>query len=164
MAQFHLKGSQFHTQGHLPKFGEEAPDFTLVAGDLSEKTLASFEGKLKVLNVFPSLDTGTCQLSVKRFDFEAKKRKDIVFLNISKDTPFAQGRFCKLESLSSVINLSAFSSSFAQDYGLEIIDGPMKGFLARSQLVLDLNNKVIYSKLNEELSVEPDYEALLKVL
>ena len=164
MAQFKLKGTVFNTLGELPEIGTKAPDFNLVAEDLSEKTLASYDGKIKVLNIFPSTDTGTCQLSVKRFNKEAQKRDDVVFLNVSKDTPFAQGRFCGTESLSSVINLSAFRSSFGKDYGIEIIDGPMKGFLARAQFILAENNTVLYAQLNEELSIEPDYEALLSHL
>ena len=164
MAQITLKGNPFHTSGDIPSVGSTAPDFTLVAGDLSDASLATYAGKKKVLNIFPSVDTGICALSVKRFNADAAGREDTVVLNISADLPFAQGRFCGAEGVEDAVSLSSFRSSFAQDYGLEIVDGPLAGLASRVVLVLDANNTVLHAEQVPEIAQEPDYAAALAAL
>jgi thioredoxin-dependent peroxiredoxin len=164
MAQITLKGNPFHTSGDIPSVGSTAPDFTLVAGDLSDASLATYAGKKKVLNIFPSVDTGICALSVKRFNADAAGREDTVVLNISADLPFAQGRFCGAEGVEDAVSLSSFRSSFAQDYGLEIVDGPLAGLASRVVLVLDANNTVLHAEQVPEIAQEPDYAAVLAAL
>jgi thiol peroxidase len=164
MAQITLKGNAISTNAELPSVGATAFDFKLVAGDLSEKSLADFAGKKKVLNIVPSLDTGVCQASARRFNTEASSLADTVVLNISMDLPFAQKRFCESEGLDQVINLSAFRSDFASAYGVKIENGPLAGLTARSVLVLDENNKVLHAELVPEIVQEPNYEAALAAL
>lgn len=164
MAQITLKGNPFHTNGAIPRVGSTAPDFTLVASDLSDATLATYAGKKKVLNIFPSVDTGICALSVRRFNADAGGRDDTVVLNISADLPFAQGRFCGAEGIDNAISLSSFRSSFAQDYGLEIVDGPLAGLASRVVLVLDADNTVLHAEQVPEIAQEPDYAAALAAL
>ncbi len=164
MVKITLKGNSINTSGTLPSVGSVAKDFALVKGDLSEASLNTFPGKKKLLNIFPSLDTGTCSTSVKKFADAAQNLKDVVVINISKDLPFAQGRFCSSEGVKGVETLSAFRSSFAKDYGLEIIDGPLKGLCSRAVVVLDENNRVIYSEQVSEIAQEPDYAKALEAL
>jgi thiol peroxidase len=164
MAKITLKGNSCNTSGNIPAIGSTAPDFTLVASDLSEASLATYAGKKKVLNIFPSVDTGICALSVKRFNADAAGRDDSVVLNISADLPFAQKRFCGAEGIDNAISLSSFRSSFAQDYGLEIVDGPLAGLASRVVLVLDADNTVLHAEQVPEIAQEPDYEAALAAL
>ena len=164
MAQITLKGNPINTSGTLPETGGTAPDFNLTAGDLSDATLESYAGKKKVLNIFPSVDTGVCALSVKAFNAKAGSREDAVVLNISADLPFAQGRFCGAEGIENAINLSSFRSSFATDYGLKIVDGPLAGLCSRCVIVLNENNEVLYSEQVPEIAQEPDYDAALSAL
>jgi thioredoxin-dependent peroxiredoxin len=161
MAQVTLRGNAIHTSGELPQVGAVAPQFTLVGGDLSEKSLADFAGKKKILNIVPSLDTGVCQASARRFNSEAAALEGVVLLNISQDLPFAQKRFCESEGLDQVVNLSAFRSDFAQAYGVELVDGPLKGLTARSVVVLDEQDRVVHAELVPEIAQEPDYAAAL---
>ena len=162
MATITLKGNPIHTAGDLPAQGNQAPDFSLLRGDLSRGTLASFPGK-KVLNIFPSVDTPVCATSVRKFNKLASE-KGITVLNISEDLVFAQKRFCGAEGLDKVEVLSAFRSSFGKDYGLEITEGPFTGLTARAVLVLDENNKVIHAELVPEIAQEPNYDAALAAL
>ena len=155
MAEIKLKGNPVHTKGELPQVGERAPDFTLVDADLNEVSLQDFKGKKKVLNVFVSIDTPTCATSVKKFE---KMDGDFVVLNISMDLPFALGRFCGAEGIQESKSLSGFRSSFGSDYGLEIVDGPLKGLFARAVIVLDEENRVLKSELAPEVTEEPSYE------
>ncbi len=164
MTEIKLKGKAINTSGTIPKKGAKASDFALVKQDLSEVNLSTFGNKKKVLNIFPSLDTGTCAMSVRQFYKKIPNSKELVVLNISKDLPFAQKRFCDAEGLANVESLSAFRSSFAKDYGLEIAEGPLKGLCSRVVIVLDENNKVIYSEQVPEITQEPDYDAVLASL
>lgn len=165
MAKITLKGNAINSIGNLPTAGTKAPDFQLVANDLSVKSLKDFAGKKLVLNIFPSLDTGTCAASVRRFNAEASKLANTEVLCISKDLPFAQARFCGAEGLEDVHNLSDFrDGKFGKDYGVEIIDGPLAGLESRAVVVLDEKGTVIYTQQVAEIVDEPDYEAALAAL
>jgi thiol peroxidase len=165
MAQITLKGNPINTIGELPAVGSKAPAFTLVKDDLSIKTLADYKGQKVVLNIFPSLDTGTCAASVRRFNAEASKLDNTVVLCISKDLPFAQARFCGAEGLKDVHNLSDFrGGQFGKDYGVEIVDGPLAGLESRAVVVLDEEGTVIYTQQVGEIVDEPDYDAALAAL
>lgn len=162
MATITLKGNPIHTSGDLPKTGSQAPDFVLVKADLSDVSLASFKGKKKILNIVPSLDTGTCAASAKRFNEEIKKLSDSVVLTVSMDLPFAQDRFCKAENLANVIALSDMrKKDFGKRYGVEIVDGPLAGLLSRAVVVLDASDKVVYTQQVPEIAQEPDYDKAL---
>jgi len=161
MAQITFKGNPVHTSGTLPPKGERAPDFELVRSDLSTATLARYEGKAKVLNIFPSIDTSVCAASVRAFHEQASATPGVVVLDISADLPFASSRFCAAEGLENVETLSTFRSRFGDDYGVRMTDGPLAGLLARAVVVLDRDNRVVYSQLVPEIAQEPDYEAAL---
>ncbi len=152
------------TSGDLPAVGSSAKDFTLVAGDLSEKNLSSYEGKRKILNIVPSLDTPVCASSARKFNEAAANLNNTVVLVISADLPFAQGRFCETEGLKDVDTLSTFRSSFAQDYQLDIVAGPLAGLCSRAVIVLNENNEVIYTEQVPEITQEPNYESALASL
>ena len=165
MAQVTLRGNPVQVEGELPQAGTQAPDFTLTAGDLSDATLATFAGKRKVLNIFPSVDTPTCATSVRKFNAQANEVTNTVVLCISSDLPFAQKRFCGTEGLDNVLSLSDFrNADFAVDYGVSIADGPLRALTARAVVVLDENNNVLHSELVPEIGQEPNYEAALAVL
>lgn len=165
MAKITFKGSDVHTNGTLPAVGTVAPDFKSVKGDLSELSLSDLRGKRVVINVFPSLDTSVCAASVRRFNKEAALLHNTVVLALSKDLPFAQGRFCTTEGIDKVIALSAFRCSCFEDkYGMLMTDGPLKGLLARGVIVIDENDKIIYEELVSEITEEPNYEAAIAVL
>ena len=165
MAVVTLKGTEFHTNGDLPAVGSQAPEFRLVASDLSDVTLANYAGKKKLLNIVPSLDTPVCAISTLKFNGYAKSHPDTIILIISADLPFAQSRFCTGEKLENVIPLSIMRSRhFAKDYGVLMDDGPLAGLTARAVVVLDQNNKVVYTQLVPEIAEEPDYAAALKAL
>ena len=161
MATVTLKGNPFNTNGNLPANGETV-NFSLVASNLSEKTLADYQAKRLVLNIFPSIDTGTCAASVRHFNIDASKLENTVVLSISKDLPFALNRFCGAEGISNVETLSAFRSN---DFdALILTDGPLKGLLSRCIIVADENGNVIYTEQVAEIVDEPNYEAVLNVL
>lgn len=162
MARITLKGNPTQTSGELPAVGAAAPDLSLVKTDLSEATLASFAGKTRVLNIFPSVDTPTCATSVRQFNTKATGRDGVVVLNISADLPFAQKRFCAVEGIEGAVALSAFRSRFADDYGIRIADGPLEGLCARAVVVVDPKGKVTYTELVPEISSEPNYDAALR--
>lgn len=164
MAQITLRGDAINTNGELPQVGSQAPDFVLTTGELADVTLASYEGKKKLLNIVPSLDTPTCQLSTKKFNDAAKQHENAVFLTVSADLPFAQGRFCQAENLEVIQSLSTMRSTFSEDYGVKIVDGPLAGVTGRAVLVLDEDNKVIHSELVPEIAQEPDYDSALATL
>lgn len=159
-----FSGNPVQLKGALPTVGAAAPAFTLTAADLADKTLADFAGKRKVLNIFPSIDTGVCQQSVRTFNQRAAALNNTVVLCVSADLPFAQARFCGAEGLDNVVTLSSFRSSFAQDYGVALADGALRGLTARAVVVLDENNKVLHAELVPEIGQEPNYEAALAVL
>lgn len=159
-----LKGNSISLGGTFLQAGAQAKPFTLVTKDLSEATLDTYQGKRKILNIFPSVDTGVCAASVRKFNQLASGLDNTVVLCISADLPFAQVRFCGAEGLDNVVTLSAFRSNFAQDYGVEMTTGPLQGLTARSVVVLDENNNVIYSQLVPEITEEPDYDNALSSL
>ncbi len=164
MSAITLKGNKIYTSGKLPKVGKTAKKFKLVKADLSIAKLKDFKGKKTVLNIFPSLDTGTCAASVRQFNKIASEKEANV-LCISRDLPFAQARFCGAEGLDNVITLSDFKrGKFGKKYGLEIIDGPLAGLHSRAVIVLDENLNVIYTEQVPEIVDEPNYDAVLKHL
>jgi len=165
MAKITLKGNAINSIANLPENGTQAPDFKLVANDLSEKSLADFAGKKVVLNIFPSLDTPTCAASVRRFNAEASKLENTVVLCISKDLPFAQARFCGAEGLEDVHTLSGFrGNDFSNAYGTLIVDGPLAGLESRAVVVLNEKGEVTYSQQVPEIVDEPNYDEVLKAL
>ena len=164
MATITLKGNPIHTIGNLPKVGSTAPNFKLTKTDLTEATLADFSGKKKILNIFPSVDTGVCATSVKTFYAKTRTLPNIVVLNISADLPFAQKRFCGTEGIENAVSLSTFRSTFGKDWGVTITDGPLVGLCSRAVVVLDENNKVLYAEQVPEIAQEPNYEATLASL
>lgn len=164
MAKVTLKGNPFNTSGDLPTAGKQAPEFTLVKTDLSEIKNSELKGKRVVLNIFPSVDTPTCATSVRTFNQKASDLDNTVVVCVSQDLPFALARFCGAEGLDKVIPASAFRSSFASDYGVKLVDGPLSGLTARAVVVLDTDGKVLYNELVSEVAHEPDYDAALKAL
>ena len=164
MAKITLAGNPINTLGELPKIGEHAKHFTLVATDLSEKSLSDFSGKKLVLNLFPSIDTGICSASARKFNQEAASLENTIVINISKDLPFALSRFCAAEGLENILTLSDFRGSFSKDYEVEILDGPLKGLISRAVIILDEIGKVIYTEQVPEIKQEPNYESALSVL
>jgi len=164
MAQLKHAGNPITTNGELPKVGSKAPDFHLVDAALNDVHLADFKGK-KILNIVPSLDTGICATSARKFNEFAKKRSDVTVLTISADLPFAQHRVCAAENIENLKTLSMMRSrNFAKDYGVLIQDGKLAGICARSVVVLDENDKVIYTELVPEIATEPNYDAAIAVL
>lgn len=164
MAKTALKGNPVDTNADLPSVGSKAPEFTLVKTDLSEANLAEFSGKRLVLNIFPSIDTPTCAQSVRTFNSQASAMENTVVACVSQDLPFAQARFCGAEGLENVVSLSGFRSTFAKDYGVEIINGPLVGLTARAVIVLDTEGQVTHVELVGEIANEPDYAAALAAL
>ena len=165
MATITLKGDPISTNGELPSVGDTAPDFKLVDASLADVGLGNYAGKKKLLNIVPSLDTPVCATSTKKFNDFAKDRDDTVMLMISADLPFAMGRFCSAEGADNVVPLSLMrSKAFAKDYGVLIQDGPLAGITARAVVVLDEDNKVIYTELVPEIAQEPDYDAAIAAL
>jgi thiol peroxidase len=165
MATITLKGNTIHTSNELPKIGTQAPDFTLVKNDLSKSSLTDYNGSKVVLNIFPSIDTGTCAASVRQFNKEAAELENTKVLCISRDLPFAQARFCGAEGIENVINLSDFATGdFGKNYGLQIIDGPLANLHSRAVVVLDESGKVIYTEQVGEIVDEPNYKAALEAL
>ncbi|MGB5366669.1 MAG: thiol peroxidase [Polyangiales bacterium] len=161
MATTALKGTPVHTNRDLPVKGSTAPDFLLVASDLSEKTLADFAGKKKILTINPSYDTPVCQTAARTFNQRAASLGNAVVLVVSSDLPFAQKRFCVAEGLEGVVPLSTFRGSFLQDYGVEMIDGAMKGLAARAIVVVDENDKVVHTEMVADIVQEPNYDAAI---
>ena len=165
MADITLKGNACHTSGELPAVGSDAPDFKLTGADLADVSLENFAGKKKLLNIVPSLDTPTCAISTQKFNSAMAAKSDAVALVISADLPFAQKRFCGAEGIDNVISLSMMrGKGFAKDYGMLITDGPLAGLCGRAVVVLDANNKVVYTQLVGEIADEPDYDAALAAL
>jgi thiol peroxidase len=165
MAKITLGGNPINTNGDLPKTGTKSPDFTLVKTDMSEASLKDVTGKKVILNIFPSVDTGVCAMSIRKFNEKAAALDNTVVLCISKDLPFAQKRFCGAEGIENVVMLSGYrNNTFAKEYGVEVLDGGFKGLDARAVVVLDADHKVIYSELVSEIGTEPNYEAALKAL
>ncbi|PIE33767.1 MAG: lipid hydroperoxide peroxidase [Ilumatobacter coccineus] len=161
MAQVTLRGNPFHTNGDLPSVGSKAPAYTVVGGDLSEITSDSLAGKKVILNIFPSIDTPTCAMSVRAFNAKASALDNTVVVCVSQDLPFAAKRFCGAEGLDDVLTGSGFRGSFADDYGIRLQDGPLAGLMARCVVVVDESGTVTYTQLVSEIGDEPDYEGAL---
>ena len=165
MAAITLGGNPINTSGELPKIGTPLADFKLVKNDLSIATLADFSGKRAVLNIFPSIDTGTCAASVRKFNETAANLNNTVVLCISRDLPFAQKRFCGAEGIENVVNLSDFQNgSFGKTNGLEITDGVLTGLHSRAVIVIDEKGTILHTEQVQEIADEPNYEAALAVL
>ncbi len=165
MAKITLQGNPLETVGNLPNTNTKAPDFNLVAGDLSEKKLNDFSGNKLILNIFPSVDTGTCATSVREFNKKAASLENTKVLCISRDLPFAQGRFCGAEGIENVVMLSDFATgNFGKQYGLEIANGPLKSLHSRCIVVINEEGNVTYTEQVNEVVDEPNYEAALKAL
>ncbi|QXP74128.1 thiol peroxidase [Tenacibaculum sp. AHE15PA] len=165
MATITLKGNSINTTGNLPKNGSKATDFYLVATDLSIKKLADFSGSRLILNIFPSVDTGTCATSVREFNKKVAGLDNTKVLCISRDLPFAQGRFCGAEGIENVIMLSDFATGkFGKDYGLEITNGPLANLHSRCIVIINEEGNVVYTEQVSEVVDEPNYETALKAL
>ena len=164
MATITFQNNPLHTCGQLPEIGSNAPDFSLANSELENVSLKNYAGKRKILNIVPSLDTPTCAASARKFNQKAGNFENTVVLLVSADLPFAQCRFCEIESLDSVEALSTFRSTFAKDYGVEICDSALAGLTARAIVIIDEQDKVIYTQLVSELAHEPDYEAVFAAL
>lgn len=165
METVYFQGNPCHTYGSLPAVGEKAPCFTLVDQNLKEIRCNDFMDRKVVLNIFPSLDTDVCAASVRRFNKEAASIPDVAVICVSMDLPFAAKRFCTAEGIDNLIVASAFRSPlFAQKYGLQLVDGPLAGLLARAVIIYDGDLKVIYEELVDEIATEPDYRAALAAL
>ena len=162
MAKITIQGNPVNTNGNLPNTGSAAPDFVLSGKDLTDIHLKNFKGRKVILNIFPSLDTSVCAASVRRFNKEAASLENTVVLAISRDLPFAHERFCTAEGIEGVITLSEMRDFvFGDRYGIRIVEGPLKGLLARSVVVIDEEGKVKYTQLVPELTHEPDYKDVL---
>lgn len=166
MAKTAFQGSPVTLAGEFVQVGAQAPDFSLVKGDLTSFTLADVKGKYALLNIFPSMDTGVCAASVRKFNQLASQMGNTVVLAISKDLPFAQGRFCTAEGIENVIPLSdyRYTSDFGEKYGVLMSDGVLCGLLARAIVIINPEGKVVYTELVPEITQEPDYEAALAAL
>lgn len=165
MAAITLGGKTINTSGELPKTGTKAIDFNLVKTDLSTAALADFAGSKLVLNIFPSIDTGTCAASVRKFNLLANELVNTKILSISRDLPFAQKRFCGAEGLENVINLSDFNAgTFGKDYGLEMTDGPLSGLHSRVIIIIDENGMIKYTEQVSEIADEPNYDNALAAI
>lgn len=165
MSQVTLHGKPVNVAGRFPVAGEQARPFTLVGKDLSDVALASFSGKRKLLNIFPSVDTGVCATALRKFNELASKPDNAVVLGISVDLPFAQARFCGAEGLERVVMLSTMRGrEFLEGYGVAIADGPLAGLAARAVVVLDADDRVVHAQLVNEIGEEPDYDAALAAL
>jgi len=165
MAKVTFQDTETNTIGSLPSVGDMAPDFLLSKTDLSDITVSDLKGKKVVLNIFPSIETPVCSLSVKRFNAEVEKLENTEIICVSKDLPFAHARFNAEEEIKNVISVCELRDlSFGENYGVRIIDGPLAGLFARALVVLDENSKVIFTQLVPEIAQEPDYDAALQVL
>ncbi|MCC2590866.1 thiol peroxidase [Chryseobacterium sp. MFBS3-17] len=161
MANITLHGNAIHSIGNLPENGSTLKDFSLIDEDLNEKTKGDYQGKKKIFNIFPSIDTGVCAASARKFNEEAGNLENTVVINVSRDLPFALKRFCAAEGLDHVDSLSDFRGSFGEDYGVTLSDSPLKGLLSRAVIVADENDRVIYTEQVPEIGQEPDYSAAL---
>ncbi|GEA10979.1 thiol peroxidase [Alteromonas sp. KUL49] len=164
MATVTFQGNPVQTIGELPEVGAQAPEFTLVGADLGDITLAGLAGKRVVLNIFPSIDTGTCATSVRTFNEKAASLDNTAIICVSADLPFAAGRFCGAEGIESVSTGSTFRSSFGEDYGVTFESAPLTGLLSRTVVVIDTDGKVLYTEQVSETTEEPNYDAALAVL
>ncbi|MCM1377201.1 MAG: thiol peroxidase [Clostridium sp.] len=159
-----LNGQPMHLYGELPKPGSQAPNFALVAKDLSEICLHDYIGKRIVLNIFPSLDTDVCAASVRHFNKQVSELENTVVLCVSADLPFAAARFCTVNGIDNVHTASTFRSAFGRDYGVELVDGPLRGLMSRVVIVIDEEGKILGSGVCAEIAEEPDYDFVKNLL
>lgn len=164
MANIKLHGDAVNTVGNLPEVGATVKDFNLINEKLEPRNLSSYAGKKKVFNIFPSVDTGVCAAAARRFNEEAAKLDNAVVINVSRDLPFALGRFCAAEGLNNVESLSDFRSNFGDEYGVTLIDGPLEKLLSRAVIVTDEDGKILYTEQVPEITDEPNYEAAINAL
>lgn len=164
MATTAFKGTPVHTVGELPAEGAAVPSFTLTGSDLSEVSSGDLAGSKVVYNIFPSLDTGVCAMSVRRFNELAAGLEGTKVVCVSKDLPFAQARFCGAEGIENVTVASAFRSDFGDTFGVTMLDGPLASLLARAVVVADANGNIVHTQLVDEITTEPDYDAALDAL
>lgn len=165
MATVTLGGNPVNTNGSLPETGSKLVDLTFTKNDLSAVSVSDYQGTRLILNIFPSIDTGTCAASVRQFNKLASELSNTKVLCVSRDLPFAQKRFCGAEGIENVETLSDFQAGTAgKTLGIELIDGPLKGLHARAIVVLDENNVVLHSELVAEIANEPNYDAAIKML
>ena len=165
MASIRFEGAEYQTAGELPSVGSRAPDIRLVNARLQNVTLANWMGQRKILNIFVSVDTGTCARSVQRFDELGAGREDLVMLMVSYDLPFAHARFAEEHGLHNVHGLSAIRhAGFGENYGVLIAEGPLAGMFARAVVVLDENNTVVHCEAIRDIATEPDYDAAFRAL
>jgi len=165
MAKVQHEGGTYRTHGDLPSVGSRAPDFSLVNTDLKDVTLANWLGMRKIFNIFPSIDTPVCAKSVIAFDKFSKDYDDVAELMISYDLPFAHKRFREKHSLERVVGLSAIRHmGFGENYGVQIVEGPLAGMFSRAVVVLDENNTVVHEEQIEDMSKEPNYTAAYQAL
>jgi thiol peroxidase len=165
MATINFKGNPVHTAGNLPAVGSQAPDFRLTRTNLSDLSLSELKGKRVILNIYPSVDTGICAISTRRFNEEARNLDNTTVLCVSRDLPFAHGRFCTAEGLENVVSCSEYKDdSFSSAYGVRMTDGPMAGLHSRAVVVVDESGKVVYTEQVPEIVQEPDYKAALQSL
>jgi thiol peroxidase len=165
MATVTLKGNPVHTSGTLPNIGTKAKPFTLVNTDLQTVKLEDYKGKKLVLNIFPSVDTGTCAQSVRTFNTAAADFENTKVLCISRDLPFAQSRFCGAEGIQNVDMLSDYAANqFGKDYGLDMVDGPLSNLHSRAVVVLDSSGNVVHTEQVAEIVDEPNYNKALEAL
>jgi thiol peroxidase len=164
MATTSFKETPVNTVGELPEVGADAPDFTLVGTDLADVTSAELRGRRVVLNIFPSVDTGVCAASVRRFNEIAAGLDETTVVCASHDLPFALKRFCGAEGIENVVSASGFRSTFGDDFGMRMTDGPLEGLLARAVVVLDRDGSVLHTELVPAIGQEPDYDAAVGVL
>ncbi len=164
MATITFQDKPIHTCGELPAVGSKAPDFKLVSTRLKDVSLHNYKDKIKLLNIVPSLDTPTCQISTRKFNQKAARFDNTVVLAISADLPFAQSRFCESEGLKDIVPLSCFRASFGENYGITLVDSVLKGLTARAVVIIDADNTVRYTELVSEIAEEPDYVAAWEAL
>ena len=165
MATVTLKGNEINTLGNLPEIGNNMPNFNLVKNDLSDLSNSDLEGKKVVYNIFPSVDTGTCAASTRRFNQEASSLENTAVVCVSRDLPFAQKRFCGAEGIDNVIMASDFKNGdFGKDLGVIFTDGPLNSLLSRSVIVADENGKIVFTEQVAETANEPNYEAAIAAL
>ena len=164
MAQIALHGNAVHTVGKLPEIGSSVKNFDLINVDLKSKTNTDFSGKRMIFNIFPSIDTGICAASARKFNEEASGLNNTVVINVSRDLPFALSRFCAAEGLDNVETLSDFRGTFGEDYGVTMSDSPMQGLLSRAVIIADENGKVLYTEQVPEIAQEPNYDNALNAL
>lgn len=163
MGKIHLKGNEINTSGRLLGVGENAPDFKLTGSDLADISLKDFSGKRVVLNIFPSIDTPVCAMSVRKFNEKISKHDNTVVICVSRDLPFAHARFCGAEGLDLVMSASEMKKlEFGNSYGVRMIEGPLEGLLARAVVAIDERGRIIYTQLVDEVTEEPDYEAVFR--